>query len=127
MHSNQKIKAMLKKFYDPTPKRWRKLGDALLGISLLGIPAVEGQACGTPVIVSDFSAQPELIGPHSKAVPVQRVWGRHPDKLAAMKAVEVKEYPVNKNGERAARHHLFYPRLISLGRRSCPSVPLASA
>lgn len=39
-----------------------------------GIPAVEGQACGTPVIVSDFSAQPELIGPHSKAVPVQRVW-----------------------------------------------------
>jgi hypothetical protein len=26
------------------------------------------------VIVSDFSAQPELIGPHSKAVPVQRVW-----------------------------------------------------
>ena len=39
MHSNQKIKAMLKKFYDPTPKRWRKLGDALLGISLLGIPA----------------------------------------------------------------------------------------
>jgi glycosyltransferase involved in cell wall biosynthesis len=39
-----------------------------------GIPAVESQACGTPVIVSDFSAQPELIGPHSKAVPVQRVW-----------------------------------------------------
>ena len=27
-----------------------------------GIPAVEAQACGTPVIVSDFSAQPELVG-----------------------------------------------------------------
>jgi len=39
-----------------------------------GIPAVESQACGTPVIVSDFSAQPELIGPHGKKVPVQRVW-----------------------------------------------------
>ena len=39
-----------------------------------GIPAVESQACGTPVIVSDFSAQPELIGPHCKTVPVQRVW-----------------------------------------------------
>ena len=39
-----------------------------------GIPAVESQACGTPVIVSDFSAQPELIGKHGKAVPVQRVW-----------------------------------------------------
>jgi glycosyltransferase involved in cell wall biosynthesis len=39
-----------------------------------GIPVVEGQACGTPSIVSDFSAQPELIGSHSKKVPVQRVW-----------------------------------------------------
>jgi glycosyltransferase involved in cell wall biosynthesis len=39
-----------------------------------GIPAVEGQACGTPVIVSDFSAQPELVGAHGKKVPVQRVW-----------------------------------------------------
>jgi glycosyltransferase involved in cell wall biosynthesis len=27
-----------------------------------GIPAVEAQACGVPVIVSDFSAQPELCG-----------------------------------------------------------------
>jgi len=39
-----------------------------------GIPAVEGQACGTPVIVSDFSAQSELVGAHGKKVPVQRVW-----------------------------------------------------
>jgi glycosyltransferase involved in cell wall biosynthesis len=39
-----------------------------------GIPAVESQACGTPVIVSDFSAQPELVGAHGKKVPVQRVW-----------------------------------------------------
>lgn len=27
-----------------------------------GVPAVEAQACGVPVIVSDFSAQPELTG-----------------------------------------------------------------
>lgn len=27
-----------------------------------GIPVIEAQACGTPVIVSDFSAQPELCG-----------------------------------------------------------------
>lgn len=27
-----------------------------------GIPAIEAQACGVPVIVSDFSAQPELVG-----------------------------------------------------------------
>lgn len=27
-----------------------------------GIPLIEAQACGTPVIVTDFSAQPELVG-----------------------------------------------------------------
>lgn len=27
-----------------------------------GVPTIEAQACGTPVIVSDFSAQPELVG-----------------------------------------------------------------
>jgi glycosyltransferase involved in cell wall biosynthesis len=42
-----------------------------------GIPAVESQACGTPVIVSDFSAQTELVGAHGKAVPVQRVWDEY--------------------------------------------------
>jgi len=39
-----------------------------------GIPVVESQSCGTPVIVSDFSAQAELVGKHGKIVPVQRVW-----------------------------------------------------
>lgn len=39
-----------------------------------GIPAVESQACGTPVIVSDFSAQPELVGKHGYKIPSQRVW-----------------------------------------------------
>jgi glycosyltransferase involved in cell wall biosynthesis len=42
-----------------------------------GIPVVEGQACGTPAIVSDFSAQPELLGPHGKRVKVQRVWDEY--------------------------------------------------
>lgn len=27
-----------------------------------GVPAIEAQACGVPVIASDFSAQPELVG-----------------------------------------------------------------
>jgi glycosyltransferase involved in cell wall biosynthesis len=27
-----------------------------------GIPVIEAQACGTPVIVSNFTAQPELVG-----------------------------------------------------------------
>jgi glycosyltransferase involved in cell wall biosynthesis len=39
--------------------------DVLLAASMgegFGIPVVEAQACGTPVIVSNFSAQPELVG-----------------------------------------------------------------
>lgn len=39
--------------------------DVLLASSMgegFGVPTIEAQACGTPVIVSNFSAQPELIG-----------------------------------------------------------------
>lgn len=39
--------------------------DVLLSTSMgegFGIPVVEAQACGTPVIVSNFTAQPELCG-----------------------------------------------------------------
>ena len=39
-----------------------------------GIPAVEGMSAGLPCVVSDFSAQAELIGPHSHKVKVQREW-----------------------------------------------------
>ena len=30
---------MLKNYYKPTPVKWRKLGDALLAVALIGIPA----------------------------------------------------------------------------------------
>ena len=29
----------MKSYYKPTPKKWRKIGDALLGVSLIAIPA----------------------------------------------------------------------------------------
>jgi len=38
-----------------------------------GLPVLEAQACGTPVIVSDFSAQPELVG-DGWIVQVQPQW-----------------------------------------------------
>ena len=42
-----------------------------------GIPVVESMATGTPCVVSDFSAQAELIGPHSRKVKVQREWDEY--------------------------------------------------
>ena len=33
------ITKMKKNYYSPTPKKWRQLGDALLGVALMGIPA----------------------------------------------------------------------------------------
>lgn len=38
-----------------------------------GITVIEAQACGVPVIVSDFSAQPELVGDGWK-IPGQPLW-----------------------------------------------------
>lgn len=52
-----------------TPSRMAALytaADVLLAPSKgegFGIPVIEAQSCGTPVIVSDFSAQSELVGP----------------------------------------------------------------
>jgi len=42
-----------------------RAADVLLATSMgegFGVPTIEAQACGTPVIVSNFSASPELVG-----------------------------------------------------------------
>jgi glycosyltransferase involved in cell wall biosynthesis len=52
-------------FPDETMANLYSSMDVLLAASAgegFGIPVIEAQACGTPVIVSDFSAQPELVG-----------------------------------------------------------------
>ena len=51
--------------------------DVLLATSMgdgFGIPTVEAQACGTPVIVSQFAGSAELAGPHSTLVHGQKMW-----------------------------------------------------
>lgn len=55
--------------YDPFPEGYMSAlysgFDVLLNISKgegFGIPVLEAQACGTPAIVSDFSAMPEVCG-----------------------------------------------------------------
>jgi len=52
-------------------------GDCYLGVSMgegFGIPTVEAQACGTPVIVSQFAGSAELAGPHSTLIHGQKQW-----------------------------------------------------
>jgi len=39
-----------------------------------GVPTIESQACGSPVILSQFAGSAELAGPHSALVGGQKVW-----------------------------------------------------
>jgi glycosyltransferase involved in cell wall biosynthesis len=39
-----------------------------------GIPVIEAQACGTPVIVTDWTAQPELVKDHGYIAEGQLDW-----------------------------------------------------
>lgn len=51
--------------------------DVVLATSMgegFGIPTIEAQACGTPVIVSQFAGSAELAGPHSTLIHGQKVW-----------------------------------------------------
>jgi glycosyltransferase involved in cell wall biosynthesis len=53
--------------------------DVLLACSMgegFGVPVIEAQACGTRVIVSDYTAQPELVGA-GWAVDIQPFWDAH--------------------------------------------------
>lgn len=34
------LKKMKRRYWKPTPKKWRQIGDALLGISAMGVPAI---------------------------------------------------------------------------------------
>ena len=52
-------------------------GDVLIATSMgegFGVPTIEAQACGTPVIISDFAGSAELGGPHSSLVSGQHSW-----------------------------------------------------
>ena len=51
--------------------------DVVLGTSYgegFGVPTIEAQACGTPVIVSQFAGSQELAGPHSVLIHGQKMW-----------------------------------------------------
>jgi glycosyltransferase involved in cell wall biosynthesis len=58
------------------------------------VPLIEAQACGTPVIVTDFSAQPELVGAGWKVTgqpwweAPQSAWMISPDIASIVKALD---------------------------------------
>ncbi len=83
--------------------------DVLLAASMgegFGIPVIEAQACGTPVIVSNFTAQPELVGdgwvvegqPYWDAA--QRSWFLTPSVASILNALE-KSY--ERRGEKSSK------------------------
>jgi glycosyltransferase involved in cell wall biosynthesis len=83
--------------------------DVLLAASMgegFGIPVIEAQACGTPVIVSNFTAQPELVGdgwvvegqPYWDAA--QRSWFLTPSVASILSALE-KSY--ERRGEKSSK------------------------
>jgi FkbM family methyltransferase len=74
-----------------------------------GIPAIQAQACGTPVVATDCSALTELVRPAGWLVkgtrfwnPVHHAWWTRPDEGEIVKAWE-KAYRERGNPERAAR------------------------
>jgi len=88
--------------------------DVLLGPTLgegFGITAIEAQACGTPVIVNDFSAQPELVGDGWK-VRGQPLWDASQNAWFNTPAIEdivhALEMAYERKGEKssAAREHV---------------------
>jgi hypothetical protein len=75
-----------------------------------GIPVIEAQACGTPVIVTDWTAQPELVKDHGYIVDgqldwdeMQESWWKIPRVLGIVQALE-NNYADTKSGriDRAA-------------------------
>ena len=78
-----------------------------------GIPVIEAQACGVPVIASDFSAQPELVGSGwlvsgTKTYTPIRSWQFRPDIPDIVDALRQAYGQSSAHREKARAHALQY-------------------
>jgi glycosyltransferase involved in cell wall biosynthesis len=79
-----------------------------------GIPALEAQACGTRVIVSDFSAQPELVGDgwcvdgQPEWDPFQKAWFHTPRVAGIVDALEAAFDAPREPSAKAVAHAAGY-------------------
>lgn len=82
-----------------------------------GVPQIEAQACGVPVVATDCSAMTELAGPAGWLVkgqrfwnPTHRAWWHEPDEDAIVKAWEraYQEGPSQDRRDRARQFALAY-------------------
>jgi glycosyltransferase involved in cell wall biosynthesis len=152
------INAPMDRFRWPEPMAYRNgipteslrhiysAADCVLGTSMgegFGVPTIEAQACGTPVIVSQFAGSTELAGPFSTLIHGQKMWDEFqgsywivPD-VRQIHGALVKNYQEKRDGivdrEKVRQFALHYdadliydthwrPLIERLAKRTAPTV-----
>jgi glycosyltransferase involved in cell wall biosynthesis len=97
-----------------------------------GIPVIEAQACGVPVIVSDFSAQPELCGSGwlvsgTKHYTPIRSWQFAPDVADIYDALRQAYDSTDEHRKKARAHALQYDAKRVFTEHMLPALEQAQA
>jgi glycosyltransferase involved in cell wall biosynthesis len=121
--------------------------DVLLATSMgegFGVPTIEAQACGTPVIVSQFAGSAELAGAHSTHIHGQKMWDEFqgsywivPDvrqirgalemnyqetKAGSVDRIKVREFALHYDADLIYEKH-WRPLIERLAARTAPVAP----
>ena len=121
--------------------------DVVLGTSYgegFGVPTIEAQACGTPVIVSQFAGSQELAGPHSVLIHGQKMWDEFqgsywmvPDtrqihgalemnyqdtKAGTVDRAKVREFALHYDADLIYDKH-WRPFIVEMAKRTLPVAP----
>ena len=121
--------------------------DVVLGTSYgegFGVPTIEAQACGTPVIVSQFAGSQELAGPHSVLIHGQKMWDEFqgsywivPDvrqihgalemnyqetKAGKVNRTKVREFALHYDADLIYDKH-WRPFIVEMAKRTLPVAP----